>query len=111
MKTVKEAAKEYAYELEPKCIGGDCGFACKEKFCNKDIGNTFIAGVEFAQKWISVEDELPVNSDSELLYLVRQSSNNISLACSYRNNIFWSKSYIQIKEVTHWRYVELIKKR
>ncbi|MDR0754581.1 MAG: DUF551 domain-containing protein [Prevotellaceae bacterium] len=55
MKTIEEAAHEYFRE-------GQLGF--------KPAANTeaaFIAGIKFAQRWISVEDELPEKHKSVLV--------------------------------------------
>lgn len=38
-------AKKYAYEINPVgCVGTDCGNACTNKFCNKDINDAYLAG-------------------------------------------------------------------
>ena len=52
MKTIKQAAYEYAI---------DNSFIGKETI----IYNAFIAGTEFANRWISVDDELPETNKKE----------------------------------------------
>lgn len=57
MKTIEEAANEFAlcalmdYEAEKELNG--------EVDAEEFSGESFKAGVEFAQRWISVEEELP----------------------------------------------------
>ena len=42
---MNKEAKKYAYEISPVgCIGTDCGNACTNKFCNKDINDAYLAG-------------------------------------------------------------------
>ena len=77
----------------------------------------FKAGVEFAQRWISVEDELPYfdkskypNGDFEI-FLVRMSTGSISPKVKYcvANLISvgrWSCES-DWNVVTHWRPIEL----
>lgn len=54
MKTINEAATNYADSLRVS----DCELSAKqlEKYATLD----FKAGVAFAQKWIKIEDELPI---------------------------------------------------
>ena len=77
----------------------------------------FKAGAEFAQRWISVEDELPdfdkskyPNGDFEV-FLVRMSTGSISPKVKYcvANLIAigrWSCEF-DWNVVTHWRPIEL----
>ena len=77
----------------------------------------FKAGAEFAQRWISVEDELPnfdkykyPNGDFEI-FLVKMSTGSISPKIKYcvANLIAegrWSCEY-DWSVVTHWRPIEL----
>ena len=86
-------------------------------FENPGSENGFKAGVEFAQRWISVEDELPdfdkskyPNGDFEI-FLVRMSTGSISPKVKYcvANLIAigrWSCEY-DWNVVTHWRPIEL----
>lgn len=97
MKTIREASLEFQQDYQT---------LLEERASHSG----FIAGVEFAQHWISVDDELPENSDEEHFYLVKLSSSatNIPfLARSFRNNKFWTLTWAEMKSVTHWRPVEL----
>jgi hypothetical protein len=60
MKTVEQAAKEYADRIVP--LEGKDKHSAPYLTAfehNDDVDNAFKAGVEFAQRWISVEEELP----------------------------------------------------
>ena len=69
------------------------------------VGNTddciemFEAGVEFAQRWISVEDELPEESD---FVLVKTGSGCITTAYFHQEDSYFTSGII-----THWRPIEL----
>lgn len=42
---MNKEAKKYAYEINPVgCVGTDCGNACTNTFCNKDINDAYLAG-------------------------------------------------------------------
>ena len=104
MKKIKEASHEYfrASQLGFENPGSEAGFK---------------AGAEFAQRWISVEDELPdfdkskyPNGDFEI-FLVRMSTGSISPKVKYcvANLIAigrWSCEF-DWNVVTHWRPIEL----
>jgi hypothetical protein len=100
-KTIEKAARESSIKAgyQPKIAADVIGQTVYE--CG------FIAGAEFAQRWISVEDELPENSDNDRDFLVKQSNGRIFLARNFRNNRFWSLSFTEIKDITHWRLIEL----
>ena len=112
MKKINEA-KDY-------CITYGC-LKYRESYCTAVYANgidyDFKAGVEFAQRWISVEDELPYfdkskypNGDFEI-FLVRMSTGSISPKVKYcvANLISvgrWSCES-DWNVVTHWRPIEL----
>jgi len=54
MKTIKEAAREYAIKNCMACDGQDD----YKNLISEDV-KAFIAGVQFAESWISVTEELP----------------------------------------------------
>ena len=66
---------------------------------NAYFGNGFKAGVEFAQRWISVEDELPEESD---FVLVKTGSGCITTAYFHQEDSYFTSGII-----THWRPIEL----
>jgi hypothetical protein len=92
MKTIKEAAKEYADKTD--------------KANAEFVAEDFTAGVEYAQRWISVKDELPQEDN---IYLVKwtnllgQKSFELVRFSTKENN--WEVKYFEC--VTHWRAIEL----
>ena len=73
--------------------------------------NGFKAGVEFAQRWISVEDELP---EKQGYYLVLKTplfrgNCNVVVAEFHEDNktFYYQRSYSAIENITHWRPIEL----
>lgn len=103
MKTIKQAAKEYA------------ALRCKSDIWQNEISRDFKAGVEFAQRWIPVEEELPkeFNSGFSNLVLTKNSFNNILLErYDFDGKCFNAVRY-DAKEtgdgqVSHWRPIERI---
>ena len=108
MKTIEEESIDYAEsKANPMFRSLEVSIAAK----------AFKAGVEFAQRWISVEDELPnfdkykyPNGDFEI-FLVKMSTGSISPKIKYcvANLIAegrWSCEY-DWSVVTHWRPIEL----
>jgi hypothetical protein len=102
MKTIKEAAREYAdnrpYLLhEPE----------KVKYYT-----SFMAGVEFAQKWISVEDELPeagYGGEVSDTVLIKDDFKHVGTGRYWIEDKQWiqdvpNKYYAT---VTHWRRIEI----
>jgi Protein of unknown function (DUF551). len=103
MKTVEKAAIEYAAKTDK----------ANAEFVIED----FKAGVEFAQQWISVENELP---DIDVPVLVKykwDTRDNVDFAALRRiknkdTQSSWQWSSIACRTyftrtVTHWRYIEL----
>ena len=106
MKTINEALDK-AYE--------NCGE-------NAYFGSGFYAGVEFAQRWVSVEDELPEDSDNltqtekyiytESPVLVRTTNGKYSVSkrSKFKENKNskweWIGSSSFSDSITHWRPIE-----
>ena len=93
MQTIKEKARKY-YNLIAKQSGNhDCA-ECAEA--------GFKAGVEFAQQWISVKDELP-EIKTEPLQVIGK------LRINGQYETYWVEyTTDQIeKECSHWRPIEL----
>jgi len=70
MKTIGEAARDYANKHFEERLG-NCG-----------AKNGFLAGVNFAQQWISVDDELPKQYDK--VFVMRK--NGELFFCWYAGN-------------------------
>ena len=98
MKKIKEASHEYfrAAQLGFENPGSEAGFK---------------AGVEFAQRWISVEDELPKEQGYYLVVAPHSFPKNCNVVVAefYEDNkTFYSESSDSpIEDATHWRPIEL----
>lgn len=93
MKTIEEAAKEFSKETY-------------DTFHQHHRMKGFIAGIEFAQRWIPVEEELP---EFGLVVLFKEMNNNARIhlgrICQDTDNFV--EMAITYKNVTHWRPIEL----
>lgn len=80
MKTIDEAAIEYAEKLDPEILMSTIPQISEL---------SFKSGVAFAEEWISVEDELPIFDKNKLvsgeydLYLVKMRIGSISPKTTY----------------------------
>ena len=102
MKTVKEAAKEYGRKVSPQ-----------SDWTARNAEISFKSGVEFAQRWISIEDKLPPLNE---YVLFKYSETELCVGCM---NIygFYCSPYMPaendfasihlLSEVTHWRPIEI----
>ena len=102
MKTIEEARKEKNPYKVTESIGNCLSF-----------NNGFNAGVEFAQQWISVEDELPKETRHEFSEWVLTKCNRNIMKLEkydYQSKCFTDTRYdIEKKgdgQVTHWRPIE-----
>ena len=89
MKTIKEAEREYT---------------------NSRTSYIFQAGVDFAQRWISVEDELPEIKENPYQVLIKYGDEivqdfwvRMKGYCTNGDNLDFFKRH----NVTHWRPIEL----
>ena len=105
MENIDVAAREFAVHM----VGSD-------SYEQNDLEEAFKKGVEFAQRWISVDDELPPCSDEDILIKGidsdgRENMPDIGYMYSSSNNIPNKENFIsqsgEITKVTHWRYLEL----
>ena len=98
MKKIKEAAHEYFRKAQ---LGLE----------NPGSESGFIAGVEFAQRWISVEEELPEEQGYYLVIAPHSFPKNCNVVVAefYEDNkTFYSESSDSpITDATHWRPIEL----
>jgi len=100
MKTIDEAAKEiYSYNVD------------EFTWISDEKRDSFITGVEFAQRWIPVEEELP---EKQGCYFVKVKNSfpkncDIIVAEFYEDNkTFYSESSdYPIKDAISWRPIEL----
>ncbi|MDR2291879.1 MAG: DUF551 domain-containing protein [Prevotellaceae bacterium] len=89
MKTIKEAAHEYFR-------AGQLGFKPAA-----DTEAAFIAGVEFAQQWISVDKELP---EVGQIVLVSDKDKDVLIDKLCEDGTWLLHDF---EDVTHWRPIEL----
>jgi hypothetical protein len=101
IKTIKEAAHEYFRE-------GQLGFKPAA-----DTEAAFIAGVEFAQRWISVDKELPPCSDEDILIkgIDLEGREGIVDVGYMHEKTPRVENFVslggQLVNVTHWRQIDL----
>ncbi len=105
MKTIEEAAKEYAGISEYKHTN------ISHTYNKYDIAEAFERGVEFAQRWIPVEEELP-EKDSDypgcsVEVLLKISDGKVKFGYYYFNQKRWCFDYLDIENITHWRPIEI----
>jgi hypothetical protein len=101
MKTIKDAAIKLANERVPERM------QFKEvvtvgNYIKEEVHDAFIRGVEFAQQWISIEDELPEIFEPVLC------SNKICFFVGHFDGDNWICDLSGfIEPVTHWRKIEI----
>jgi len=81
-----------------------CDYCTKTDMSDRDISieqkmNAFDAGVEFAQRWIPIEEELPKFNDTQILV---KTFSGRCLLFTYIN-----LAIIQTYCITHWRLLNL----
>ena len=100
MKTIEQAATN-AYSIEVLSSGCNAGVTFGKEM--------FKQGVEFAQKLISVKDELPTIKDETYQVLVKDSYGDY--------NVFEIENYesekeiledFELNEITHWRLISFL---
>jgi hypothetical protein len=102
MKTIEQAAGKYAVYFDEKCQPNGGFLFNEDKRCG------FIAGAEFAQQWISVDDELP--EENYVRCLVDNGNNEYMIAVYTING--WAfptayQFYEDTYEVKFWRPNEI----
>lgn len=92
MKTIKEAARERALKTVSDLPTGLSEMS-GEEWCDW-FDDEFEAGVEFAQRWIPIEEEMPDFLEHE--------------RCLWKNeNEVWFGSAHESQKPTHWRPIEI----
>ena len=79
MKTIEQAAIDYACDIKLKRNG----VSCEHRY----IVDDFKAGVEFSQKWIRVKDEMPEDNQIVLCRSFDEDDDYAYTAASYNSNI------------------------
>ena len=120
MKTVEEAAREYVIVLSEDNLFGKLK---EPKGAGTELLNAFKAGVEFAQQWKSVDDELPHSDGSDgailIKYRTSRGKEKYGIATYFDVTSYVGDDPISRamsgftisgscrQDVTHWRHVEL----
>ena len=104
MKTIEQASMDYALSREDNDYIIETGMA-------------FEAGVEFAQRWIPVEEGLPEVGDMVLTKMEKRHGDTLvqnyySTATRLENQgewqtVNWVDHSISFGHITHWRPIEL----
>ena len=103
MKTIKEAANEYSRRVSPQ-----------SDWTARNAEISFKAGVEFAQRWIPVEEELPEIGEKVQVKLLIEIIGHKTTDIDHDRLILkdgktWMFDVEQMAgiAVTHWRPIEL----
>jgi len=98
MKTIKEAAKKHT---DTYCPGSDNLKNVTGQDINDYVYSAFCKGAEFAQQWISVDDELP---ELGIVVLIKDKNNYVGMSCRRYGD--WDYKFRGT--VTHWRPITRI---
>ena len=99
MKTIEEAAWKFAEEnTDPESYVG-CTYS------------GFKAGVEFAQRWIGVDEELPEIGENVITKMTKDKRASYGIATRIREeweiNAHWIDHTFSNMTITHWRRIDL----
>lgn len=96
MKRIEQASNEYAGITDDKFHN------CSHIYSPNDMSSAFEAGVEFAQRWIPIEEELPhVNIDVLLM------DENKSTVIGFLNKYGVFQVDRPKGKITHWRKINI----
>lgn len=77
---------------------------------NASFGNAFNAGIEFAERWIPVEEEEPKNREKVLIKWINEGGREFkscgSLVLDSPLGKYWQSGGATQLKVTHWRPFE-----
>ena len=108
MKTIEEAAENYIQSKYKEFALLDI---IGEETSIKDLRSDFIAGVEFAQRWIPVEEELPPIGEKVITKMAKDKRTSYGIATRIREeweiNAHWIDHTFSNMTITHWRPIEL----
>ena len=99
MKTIEEAAKDF----NDSHVNGH--------HPQTWVSDIFKAGVEFAQEWISVEEELPKIGEKVITKMTKDKRTSYGIATRIREeweiNAHWIDHTFSHMNITHWRSIDL----
>ena len=110
MKTIERAASIYAEPIATYAYynGMDNLTYCDLEKCMVD---SFKEGVEFAQRWIPVEEELPEIGEKVITKMAKDKRTSYGIATRIREeweiNAHWIDHTFSNMTITHWRPIEL----
>ena len=110
MEYIESAALKYAEPIATYTYynGMDNLTYCDLEKCMVD---SFKAGVEFAQRWIPVEEELPVIGEKVITKMTKDKRTSYGIATRIREeweiNAHWIDHTFSNMNITHWRPIEL----
>ena len=94
-----------------KTIEDALNIAYDECKSNAYFGNGFKKGVEFAQRWIPVEEELPKIGEKVITKMTKDKRTSYGIATRIREeweiNSHWIDHTFSNMTITHWRPIEL----
>ena len=98
MKTIEEAARDYALSRE------DNDYTIETEMA-------FESGIEFAQRWIPVEEELPEIGEKVITKMNKDKRTSYGIATRIREeweiNSHWIDHTFSNMTITHWRHIDL----
>ena len=104
MKTIEEAAIECANIYLQ-------GYRDSYPADENDFIDVFESGVEFAQRWISIEEELPEIGEKVITKMTKDKRTSYGIATRIREeweiNAHWIDHTFSSMNITHWRPIEL----
>ena len=103
MKLIKEAVKEHSRKL-------NLSLEARDNICREDFEKSFIEGIEFAQRFISVNDELPEDMETEgrtHIPCIVTNGNTKTIAFRRLSPLTKKWSWNVMMEVTHWRPIDI----
>ena len=103
MKTINEAAKEHSLKL-------NLSLEARDNICREDFEKSFIEGVKFAQRFISVNDELPEDIETEgrtHIPCIVTNGNTNTIAFRRLSPLTKKWNWNVMMEVTHWRPIDI----
>lgn len=95
MKTKEQLAEEYAKEQKNIRLFGQR--VCRNISIEERQEDAFIAGHEAAQRWISVDDELPQNITTVLVC-----GNSMRTTALFEDGFFYPDFGVVGSIITHW---------
>ena len=103
MKTIEQAAQE----LADKFVKEGQFYSAN----SNDFIDSFKAGAEFAQRWISVEEELPPIGEKVITKMTKDKRTAYGIATRIREeweiNVHWVDHTFSNMTITHWRPIEI----